>query len=98
MKNRKVSTLHRKLVVATVLMIAAAITLSFTLSTSSAQDRLKAMPGYEQFQRISPQIQEIQRSVGSGALSVTWVDGGKAFTYSTGSKSYRYDVATMQAT
>jgi len=95
MKNRKVSTLHSKLMVAAVLMIAAAITLSFTLNAARAQDRLKTMPGYEQFQKMSPQI---QGSFVTGALNVTWVDGGKAFTYSTGGKSYRYDVATKQAT
>src|SRR6266545_1801763 len=95
MENRKVNTLYRKLMVAAGLMIAAAITLSFTLSAARAQDRLKTMPGYEQFQKMSPQI---QGSFVPGALNVTWADGGKAFTYSWGGKSYRYDVAMMQAT
>ena len=97
MKNRKISNKYRKLAVATVLIIAAAITLSFTLSTSSAQDRLKTMPGYEQFQKMSPQIQEAQRTATSGALNVTWADDGKSFTYSTSGKSYRYDMAEMKA-
>src|ERR1041384_1658312 len=95
MKNRMASSLYRKLIVAAVVMIAAAITLSFTLSTSSAQDRLRTMPGYEQFQRMS---QQIPGSFVPGALSVTWVDGGQAFTYSWSGKRYRYDVAQRQAT
>jgi dipeptidyl-peptidase-4 len=94
MKNRVATTLHRKLIVAAALIIAAAITLSFTLSASSAQDRLKTMPGYEQFQKMSPQI---QGSFVSGQLNVTWVDGGKAFTYTMGGKAYRYSIAEKTA-
>jgi hypothetical protein len=50
-------------------------------TVAMAQDRLRTMPGYEQFQRMSPQI---AGSVQSGALSVTWVDGGRAFEYTVG--------------
>ena len=57
---------------------------------STAQDRLKTMPGYEQYQRMS---QQIPGSVKLGALSVTWKDGGKAFEYRHDGKIYRYDVA-----
>jgi dipeptidyl-peptidase-4 len=60
-----------------------------------AQDRLKAMPGYEQYQRMAPQI---AGSVRSGALQVTWTDGGKAFEYPWDGKRWRYDVATRKAT
>src|ERR1044072_7330070 len=63
--------------------------------TSGAQDRLKTMPGYDQYQRMS---KEIPGSVKSGALAVKWQDGGKALTYQKDGKTYRYDIATAQAT
>lgn len=61
----------------------------------AAQDRLKAMPGYEQYQRVGRQI---AGSVTSGALAVTWEDDGQAFRYRQGGKLYRYDLRTRQAT
>src|SRR5688572_4096958 len=60
-----------------------------------AQDRLKSMPGYEQYQRMSKQI---PGSVKLGALSVTWKDGGKAFEYRHDGKVHRYDIAERKAT
>src|SRR5581483_9044291 len=62
---------------------------------SGAQDRLNTMPGYEQYQRLS---KEFPTAVKSGTLTVKWQDGGKAFTYQKDGKSYRYDIATGQAT
>jgi dipeptidyl-peptidase-4 len=61
----------------------------------SAQDRLKTMPGYEQYQRMS---KEMTGAVKSGALAATWKDGGKAFEYPKDGKLYRVDVATKQTT
>jgi dipeptidyl-peptidase 4 len=89
MKSKTVLTLKSSLV------IALAVALCFVSATSSAQDRLKAMPGYEQFQKMS---REIPGSVKMGSLTVTWKDGGKAFEYTKDGKSYRYDIATLQAT
>lgn len=60
-----------------------------------AQDRLKAMPGYERYQKMRG---EIGNSVKRGALSVRWTEGGKAFEYDKEGKSYRYDVAAKKAT
>jgi dipeptidyl-peptidase-4 len=60
-----------------------------------AQDRLKAMPGYEHFQQKS---KEIIGSVKLGTLSATWLDGGKAFEYPKDGKRYRYDIAEAKAT
>ena len=61
----------------------------------AAQDRLKAMPGYEQFQKMSPQI---QGAVKSGALSATWNDDSRAFEYVRDENRYSFDVATRHAT
>lgn len=57
---------------------------------SSGQDRLKSMPGHEQYQKMSG---EVPRAVKSGAVSVTWKDGGKAAEYGHDGTLYRYDLA-----
>src|SRR5207244_9248762 len=62
--------------------------------SSRAQDRLPAMPGYEQYQKMSKQI---PGSVKLVSLAVTWKDGGKAFEYGHDGKRYRYDVAARKA-
>jgi len=71
--------------------LAAALGLNFT---AGAQDRLKSMPGYEQYQKVG---REIQGSVKSGALQVAWKDGGKSFEFRRDGKTYRYDLATRRA-
>jgi dipeptidyl-peptidase 4 len=63
-------------------------------TNTGAQDRLKTMPGYEQYQKMSG---EILGSVKSGALSVVWRDGGQAFEYRKDGKTYRYAIASRTA-
>ena len=63
--------------------------------TSRAQDRLKTMPGYDRYDKMS---KEIPGSVKGGSLSVKWQDGGKSFNYYKDGKSYHYDIATKTAT
>lgn len=58
---------------------------------SYAQDKLKSMPGYERYQKISPQI---RTSVKTGALIVKWSDDGSSFEYERDKKLYRYTVKT----
>ncbi len=58
-----------------------------------AQDRLKLMPGYEQYQKMS---REIPGALKSGTLQATWKDGGKALEYRKDGKLLRYDIATKQ--
>jgi dipeptidyl-peptidase-4 len=60
-------------------------------TATSAQDRLKTMPGYEQYQKMS---REIPGSVKLGSLSVVWKDGGQAFEFRKDGKAYRYTIAT----
>ncbi len=57
----------------------------------AAQDRLKTMPGYEQFTRMAPQINS---SVKMGALNVTWAPDGGSFDYVLDGARQRFDVAT----
>jgi dipeptidyl-peptidase 4 len=73
------------------LVLAAAVGL---VATPAAQDRLKSMPGYEQYQRMT---KEMQGAVKPGTLSVTWKDA-RTFEYTRDGKLYRFDVATKTAT
>jgi dipeptidyl-peptidase-4 len=89
MKNRIAFTLNKSVVVALT------IALGMSPIASRAQDRLKTMPGYDQYQKMS---KEIPGSVKLGALIVKWQDGGKAFDYYKDGKTYRYDIATRATT
>lgn len=61
----------------------------------AAQSRLPEMPGYEQWRRVAPQI---NASVRSGALTVSWADDGRSFEYNRDGRRFRYDVARRTAT
>lgn len=56
-----------------------------------AQDRLPSMPGYENYQKM---VKQLPGAVKSGAVAVTWKDGGKALEYRHDGKIIRYDIAT----
>lgn len=74
--------------------ICAVASLAFVLSTATrpslAQDRLKSMPGYQQYQKMSGAA---KGSVKSGTLDVTWKEKGKAFEYDLNGQRYRFDIA-----
>ena len=61
----------------------------------AAQDRLRAMPGYAQYQRMAAQI---PGAIRTGAVTVTWGADGRSFDYARDGKLYRYDVATRRVT
>jgi len=61
----------------------------------AAQDRLKTMPGYDQYQKVSGQI---QGSVKLGTITPIWGDDGRAFEYQLDGKWFRFDLATRKAT
>ncbi len=87
-------------------VIPGAAALSFLVLTSLAAqgppaqqptlDRLAAMPGYAQFTKMQDELRTGGPVFVSGALTVTWVDDGKAFTYASGGKLHRFDLATKQ--
>jgi len=58
-------------------------------SPARAQDRLKTMPGYEHFQKVS---KEIPGSWKSGAVSVTWAEDGRSLTFQRDGKRWRYRI------
>ncbi len=64
------------------------------LRISAAQDRLKAMPGYDRYSKMQPLIGQ---AFVSGALGVTWSEDGKSFTYPRAGKTYRFEVATLKS-
>src|SRR5882724_3964771 len=70
------------------------IALLATVESVRGQDRLKTMPGYEQYQKMRSRI---AGSVKLGSLPVTWLEDGKAFEYRKDGKRYRFDVATLTA-
>src|SRR5258705_10068362 len=72
---------------------AAVAALTLTQAVVLTQDRLKTMPGYDQYQRI---LREIPGAVKSGALTVTWADDGRAFEYTRDGRRYRFDVSTRR--
>ncbi len=75
------------------LTIAAA--LATTISISQAQDKLKSMPGYAQYQKIAPQIRS---AIKPGSLNVTWAEDGKSFEYVENGKLQSFSVKTKKVT
>jgi dipeptidyl-peptidase-4 len=80
----------------TLVRLAIAIPLAIGLLdiAAGAQDRLRTMPGYDQYQKLA---RDIPGAVRSGALTVSW-KGGDAFEYTRDGKVYRYEVAAKTAT
>ena len=62
--------------------------------TTGAQDRLKTLPGYAQFQKVSTQLNGAMRS---GAINGTWSADSSSVEYVLDGKRYRFDVATRSA-
>jgi dipeptidyl-peptidase 4 len=62
---------------------------------TSAQDRLKTMPGYAQYQKLSGQL---SGAVRSGAINGTWSADGASVDYVFDGKRYRFDVASRSTT
>ena len=78
-----------------VLSLGLTLALVFTAQLSLAQDKLKKMPGYEQYRAVAPQI---RGSVDYGRLRVNWSDDSKSFNYMKDGKEYQFDVKKKQAT
>jgi len=68
--------------------------LAMLAGTIGAQDRLKTMPGYDQYQKMT---KELTGAVKPGSLSVAWKDP-LTFEYTKDNKVYRYDVTKKLAT
>ena len=53
------------------------------------------MPGYEQYQKIAPQLRS---AVKPGSLNVTWAEDSKSFEYAENGKLQSFSVKTKKAT
>ena len=93
MKNRFVRTINNspKKMIAVALIAVFGVMQGVTIG----QDRIKTMPGYEQYTKMKS---EVSGSVKMGNLNVQWKDGGNSFDYQKDGKSYHYDIATQKAT
>jgi dipeptidyl-peptidase 4 len=87
MKNRKSNA--RTAIIFGAMIVLAGITYIL------GQDRLREMPGYDQYSKMQPLIGS---AIVSGQVNVTWFNDGKAFTYTNGGKAYQFDLATMKLT
>ncbi|HNP18960.1 MAG TPA: DPP IV N-terminal domain-containing protein [Fulvivirga sp.] len=75
---------------ATILVL---LTTAFSINNhnSFGQDKLKSMPGYDQYSEMAPKIRQ---SVKMGYLSVKWSDDGETFEYDKDGKKIQYNVKT----
>ena len=73
---------------------AAAVIAALHTSTA-AQDRLRQMPGYEQYTRMAAQM---PGAVKLGTVVPEWKADGSSFEYALDGKLYRFDVASKHAT
>jgi dipeptidyl-peptidase-4 len=62
----------------------------------AAQDRLKAMPGFDQYTRMQPLI--AGAVVSGAAQNIQWAEDGTGVTYAAAGEAYRFDFATMTVT
>lgn len=63
--------------------------ISAGIQSVSAQDRLKTMPGYDQFEAMGSQM---RGAFVSGGVNASWADDSGSFEYTFDGKNYRFDV------
>jgi dipeptidyl-peptidase 4 len=74
---------------------ALALAVVFVAAPAARQDRLKSMPGYEQYQKVSGLL---NGAVRSGAVNAAWSPDSRTVDYSIEGKRYRFDVGARAAT
>jgi dipeptidyl-peptidase-4 len=67
----------------------------FVAAPAARQDRLKSMPGYEQYQKVAGLV---GGAVRSGAVNAAWSADSRTIEYSIEGKRYRFDVGARAAT
>ncbi|MHB1298918.1 MAG: S9 family peptidase, partial [Gemmatimonadaceae bacterium] len=78
----------------TVARLALLLALTLPAFTLGAQDRLKQMPGFGQWEAMQPKL---AGAVKSGAVTPTWAEDGKSFEFTRDGKRFKFDVATRRA-
>ena len=61
-------------------------------------DRLRTMPGYEQYTKMQDALRTGGPAFASGALTVSWDKDSSGFTYARDGKLQRFDIRTRQTT
>jgi dipeptidyl-peptidase-4 len=89
------------------LLVVSALVRSASPVDGGAQDRLKLMPGYDDYVKAQQQLQAIRPLLVSGAVTLggaggtgalIWSADGKGFDYTWNTKRYHFDLATRNAT
>lgn len=75
-------------------IVCASILLALS-GTAGAQDRLKTMPGYEQFSKMQTAMRG-DPAVKSGAIAAVWSADSKSFEFTHDGKRQKFDVATKK--
>ena len=79
----------------TLFSIALLFIFSISINFSFAQDKLKKMPGYENYKKMAPKLRS---AVESGQISASWNDDSNSFTYTKDAKEYSFNVKSKKAT
>jgi dipeptidyl-peptidase-4 len=78
-----------------VALLAAAAALVLGFENIGAQDRLKGLPGFDQYSKMQPLINGA--IVSGAAQGIRWADDGAGVTYNVAGKTYRFDLNTRTA-
>ncbi len=62
---------------------------------AAAQQRIKNMPGYDNYERMRTELAD---AFVSGAIQADWSEDSGAFEYNFNERRYRFDVATREST
>ena len=82
-----------------ILVVCAGLLYALAPGGSGAQDRLPKMPGYENYTRMTREINAAARPLFQSSVnSVVWLANGSGVEYGLNGKFYRYDFAAHQRT
>lgn len=72
------------------LLLAGAVAVSLLPRELPSQDRLKSMPGYEQYARMAPRI---GASIKTGAVTARWADDSRSLEFTRAGTRWEFDIA-----
>ena len=75
-------------------LIFLAFIFSGRVTSTNAQDKLKKMPGYDQYKKMAPKI---RNSVKIASINTTWSDDGSSFEFVKDGKQMKFDIKTKSA-
>ena len=69
---------------------------ALSITYPGAQDRLRNLPGFDQFTKLQQAMQG-GAAVSGGSITPRWEDNSQGFTYIVAGQTMRFDVATLKA-